>query len=51
MFSKHLCAEDSNEAEVMPILEALQIFLTTFQDNLIVERDSSNVILWMDELE
>lgn len=42
MFSKHLGIKDSNEAEMMAILEALCIYRDTFQFNHIVENDSIN---------
>lgn len=46
MFSKHLGIKDSNEAEMMAILEALCIYCDTFQFNHIVENDSINAISW-----
>ena len=38
---------DSNEAEVLAILEALKIFSRSFKGRLIVESDSSNGISWV----
>ena len=38
---------DSNEAEVLAILEALKIFSCSFKGRLIVESDSSNGISWV----
>lgn len=46
MFSKHLGIKDSNEAEMMAILEALCIYRDTFQFNHIVENNSINAISW-----
>lgn len=47
MFSKHDGVQDSIEAVVMLILKALWIFSSSYEDNLIIESDSSNVISWM----
>lgn len=44
MFSISIGVWDSNEAEVMSILEALRIFSHSFKGSLIVESDSSNVV-------
>ena len=44
MFSKHVGTKDSNEAEVLEILEALRIFHISFYHYLIVESDSPNAI-------
>lgn len=44
MFSISIGVWDSNEAEVMAILEALRIFSRSFKGSLIVESDSSNVV-------
>lgn len=39
---------ESNEAEVVAILEALRIFASSsFQDLLIVDSDSLNAITWV----
>lgn len=38
---------DSNEAEVLAILEALRIFSRSFQRRLVVESDSLNAISWV----
>lgn len=46
IFSKHVGVCDSNEVEVLVILEALRLFNRNFFDALIVESDSSNVITW-----
>lgn len=40
MFSKSVGVKESNEAEVMAILEALRLFSSSFQAKLIVESDS-----------
>ena len=47
MFSKHTGVCDSNEAEVLAILEALRCFSRNFHGVLIVESDSSNAIAWV----
>ena len=47
MFSKPVGICDSNEVEVLSILEALCIFSGSFQDKLIVESDSSNMVGWV----
>lgn len=39
--------QDSNEAVVMAILEAILIYSSSFQDKLIIESDSSNAISWV----
>lgn len=44
MFSESIGIKDSNEAEVLAILEALEIFSRLFQGSLIVESDSYNAI-------
>lgn len=45
MFSQHVGVCDSNEAGVLAILEALWVFLDSYQNKLIVESDSSNVVV------
>lgn len=40
-------AKDSNKAEVLAILEALRIFARSFHGSLIIERDSSNAVTWV----
>lgn len=45
MFSKHAGAKESNEAEVMLMLEALCIFPASFRGKLIVESDSANAVM------
>lgn len=45
MFSKGVRVKDSNEVEVLAILEAWRIYLRSFQSGLIVESDSFNAIL------
>eukprot|EP00268_Persea_americana_P021089 TRINITY_DN21101_c0_g1_i1.p1 TRINITY_DN21101_c0_g1~~TRINITY_DN21101_c0_g1_i1.p1 ORF type:complete len:199 (+),score=31.91 TRINITY_DN21101_c0_g1_i1:157-753(+) len=47
LFSKSVGVRDSNEAEVLAILEALRILSSSFQGCLIVESDSSNGISWV----
>ncbi|XXG62464.1 hypothetical protein AAC387_Pa05g0816 [Persea americana] len=47
MFSKNVAVCDSNEAEVLAILEALCCFKKYFHGALIVESDSSNAIAWV----
>ena len=51
MFSKNVGIKESNEAEVLAILEALRIFSSTFKESLIVESDSSNAIRWVSKVE
>lgn len=46
MFFNDVGVKESNELEVMATLESLQILSSFFQDKLIVERDSANVVLW-----
>ena len=50
MFSKHVGLKDSNEAEVLAILEARRIFHTSFHHYLIVEIDSTKAISWVKSL-
>eukprot|EP00268_Persea_americana_P044027 TRINITY_DN44462_c0_g1_i1.p1 TRINITY_DN44462_c0_g1~~TRINITY_DN44462_c0_g1_i1.p1 ORF type:complete len:100 (+),score=16.34 TRINITY_DN44462_c0_g1_i1:64-363(+) len=47
MFFKYVGVRDSNEAEVLVILEALWCFSRMFRGSLIVESDSSNTIAWV----
>lgn len=47
MFSEHVGPKNSNEAEVIDILEALQIFSHSFQDRLIVLSDSFIANSWV----
>ena len=44
MFSKHVGFKDSNEAEVLAILEFLCLYHSSYQHYLIVESDSANAI-------
>lgn len=44
LFSKSMGYMESNEAQILAILEALQLFIHHFRNNLTVERDSLNVI-------
>ena len=44
MVSKHVVVCDSNETELLDILEALWCFSRFFQGTLFVESDSSNVV-------
>lgn len=39
--------QDSNEAKILSILEALRIFCSLYQQLLILESDSSNAISWV----
>ena len=50
MFSKHVGIKDSNEAEVLAILEAFRIYHTSCHHYLIVESDSANAISWVKSL-
>ena len=47
MFSKYVGVCDSNEADVLAILESLWCFSRYFHDNLIVESESSNAVSWV----
>lgn len=47
MFSKHVGCMESNEAGMVAILEALQIFTPSFNTKLVVESDSMNGISWV----
>lgn len=48
MFSKHVGRMESNEAEVLAILEALQMFVSaSFQERFIAESNSLNAISWV----
>lgn len=47
MFLKHVATMESNEAEVLPILEALHFFSSSFHGQLVVESASLNVIYWV----
>lgn len=51
MFSKGTRIKDSNEAEVLAILEALRISPLHFQDIIIVESNSSNAYFVGNSLE
>lgn len=42
MFSKHVGIMESNEVEVLAILEALRFFSSSFIGKLVVESDSLN---------
>ena len=42
-----LCSLDSNEVELLVILEALRIFFESFQGTLAVKSDSSNAANWI----
>ena len=46
MFSKYIGIKDSNEAEVLAILEALRIFVSNNFHSIVVESDSLNAISW-----
>lgn len=46
MFSKNVGIKDSNEAEILAILEALRIYHRPFQYPLVVESDSMNAVYW-----
>lgn len=49
MFSKHVGSKESNEAEVVAMLEALRIFSGSFQGKLIVKSNSVNVMAWVSQ--
>lgn len=44
MFPKAVGVKDSNEAELLAILEALRLFIASFQGRLVVETYSLNAI-------
>lgn len=44
LFFNHMGVEDCNKEKVLAILHALWIFLVSFEDMLILDSDSSNVI-------
>lgn len=50
-FSKHMGCMKSNEGEVVPIFEALHVFVSSFKANLAVESDSTNPISWLSSLD
>lgn len=45
LFSKNVRINESNEIEVLALLEALWLFSLSFQAKLIVESDSDNVVI------
>lgn len=47
MFSKHVGVCNSNEEEVLAILEALRLFSKGYGCPLVKESDSSNTIAWV----
>ena len=47
MFPKSVGIRESNEAEVLAILEALRIFSASFHAPLVVESDSTNALGWL----
>lgn len=47
MFSKHVGVCDSNEVEVLAILEALQCFSSYYHGVLIMESDFFDVVAWV----
>ena len=47
MFSKNVSICDSNEAEVLAILEGLRLFARRYIGALVIESDSSNAITWV----
>lgn len=36
----------SNETEVLAMLEALRLYSRSFQENLIIESNSANAVMW-----
>lgn len=46
-FSKHVGVKKSSERQALPILEALRLFVLYFQEKLVVERNSSMLLLWL----
>eukprot|EP00268_Persea_americana_P056975 TRINITY_DN6784_c0_g1_i2.p2 TRINITY_DN6784_c0_g1~~TRINITY_DN6784_c0_g1_i2.p2 ORF type:complete len:105 (-),score=19.94 TRINITY_DN6784_c0_g1_i2:1073-1387(-) len=51
MFSKYIGIKDSNEGEVLAILEALRICFSNNFHSIVVESNSLNAISWMSCLE
>lgn len=47
MFSEFMGVCDSNEAEVLAILEGLYLFLSRYGGTLIMESDLSDAIAWV----
>ena len=47
MFSKHVGVCDSNETEVLAILEGFKLFFRRYGGSLVTESDSSYVIAWV----
>lgn len=50
IFSKNVGCMESNEAEVLAILEGLQIFASFSFPKLLVESDSMNVVSWVSSI-
>lgn len=46
-FSKPIEIKDSNDGEVLAILEALRLYFGLFRESLILESDSANNIFWV----
>lgn len=51
MFLKNVGIKDSNEVEVLTILEALRIYVWLFMGRLLVESDYANAIHWISKVE
>lgn len=50
-FSTFVSLKNSNETEVLAILEVLRIFSRFFQNRMIVESDSANALPWITFME
>lgn len=50
IISKHDEIKDSNQAEVLAILEAVRIYSSSFLNSLIVKSDLANTISWVNSL-
>lgn len=46
IFSMFIGVRDTNDVEILAILEAIRIYVSSFQESLIVESDYSNAISW-----
>lgn len=51
MFSTFVSLKNSNETEVLAILEVLRIFSRFFHNRMIVESDSANALSWITFME
>lgn len=47
MFSNSIGVKDSNEEDMIPIWEALHMFVGVYSVKIVVKNDSSNAINWV----